>query len=336
VRIALVSPYDLRVPGGVQGQVLQLADRLGARGHDVVVRGPGRGIDGPVVGWRTNDSVAPIALTPSAWRQASRAGEGVDVVHVHEPFMPSVGLGALGTATPVVATFHADPPPRTRRLYRRFAPLWRHRLGQAIATAVSPVAAEGVRLAGVETRIIPNGVDVPGEVAVPSDRSKTVAFLGRDEWRKGLDDLLEAWDRLRGDLGGWELVVAGTRRPDRPGVRFVGRISDAERASLLDRASVLCAPNRRGESFGLVVAEGLAHGCAVVASDLPAFREVAGDAALFAAPADVAALYDALAMACTEPALRAELATSGRAAVRRFHWDEVVDAYEQAYADAVD
>ncbi|NND85366.1 MAG: glycosyltransferase, partial [Acidimicrobiia bacterium] len=107
MRIVLVSPYDLRVPGGVQGQVVSLAERLGARGHDVVVVGPGRGIDGPVVGWRTNDSIAPIALTPSQWRQARDAGAGADVVHVHEPFMPSVGLGALGAAARVVATFHA-------------------------------------------------------------------------------------------------------------------------------------------------------------------------------------------------------------------------------------
>lgn len=333
MRIALVCPYDLRVPGGVQGQVTTLADRLAARGHEVRVLGPGRGIEASVVGWHTNDSVAPIALAPSAWRQASRAGDGVDVVHVHEPFMPSVGLGALGASAPVVATFHADPPPRTRRLYRTFGPLWRRRLGAAIPTAVSRVAAEGVALAGVATRIVPNGVAVPSDVRSPEHRSRTVCFLGRDEWRKGLDDLLVAWDAMRPD--GWELVVAGARRPDRPGVRFLGRISEAHKASLLGEAAVLCAPNRRGESFGLVVAEGLAHGCAVVAADLPAFRAVAGDAAVFAPPGRSDALGEALAEVCGDADRRAELVSRGRAVVRRFDWDAVVDGYEAAYEDAV-
>ena len=132
MRIVLVCPYDLRVPGGVQGQVVALAERLGDRGHEVRVLGPGRGIEGPVVGWRTNDSVAPIALSPSTWRQASLSGAGADVVHVHEPFMPSVGLGALGASAPVVATFHADPPPRTRRLYRTFGPLWRRQIARLL------------------------------------------------------------------------------------------------------------------------------------------------------------------------------------------------------------
>ena len=335
MRVALVSPYDLRVPGGVQGQVLGLAEQLGTRGHDTLVLGPGRGIDGPVIGWPTNDSVAPIALLPNAWRQVATRVREADVVHVHEPFMPVVGLGALRSGVPTVATFHADPPPRTRLLYRRFAPMWRRRLGDALTTAVSDVAAEGPALVGASPRIVPNGVDVPALVAPAEGRDPVVLFLGRDEARKGLDDLVAAWQVIGPSLPEWQVQVVGATREALAGVRFLGRVDDETKRSLLERAAVLCAPNRRGESFGLVVAEGLAHGCAVVAADLPAFRAVAGKGASYVPPNDVEALAEALRGVCSDPSAREALVDRGRGAVARFSWDVVAEAYEAAYAEAI-
>lgn len=330
-----MSPYDLRLPGGVQGQVLALGDHLRARGHDTLTIGPGMGVAARVVGWRANRSVAPVSPSPAAWRQVARRVRGADVVHVHEPFVPMVGLGALGSGVPTVATFHADPPASVRRAYRVLAPWWRRRLGGALTTAVSEVAAEGAALVGLRPRLVPNGLDVPSGVAAQRRRDPIVLFLGRDEPRKGLDDLLVAWRSMRRSLDGWELHVVGATRPDEPGVRFHGRVDEATKRSLLDEAAVLCAPNRGGESFGLVVAEGLAHGCAVLAADLPAFRAVAGDGARFAPPGDPAELARALAEVCADLGVRESLAGAGRAAVARFSWEVVAAAYESVYHEAV-
>src|SRR5699024_5592329 len=58
------------------------------------------------------------------------------------------------------------------------------------------------------------------------------------------------------------------------GVDFVGRVSDLDKARILGRADIYVAPNRGGESFGIVLVEAMAAGCAVVASDLEAFAAV--------------------------------------------------------------
>src|SRR5690606_41779908 len=105
--------------------------------------------------------------------------------------------------------------------------------------------------------------------------------------RKGLDVLLEAWPMIHAANPDAELMVMGADRGiDLPGVTFLGRVGDEEKRRVLATTTVFVAPNTRGESFGIVVAEAMAAGCAVVASDIPAFRDVAGDTARFVPPGD--------------------------------------------------
>jgi phosphatidylinositol alpha-mannosyltransferase len=97
---------------------------------------------------------------------------------------------------------------------------------------------------------------------------------------------------------------------------------------------VLCAPNLGGESFGLVVAEGMASGCAVVASDLPAFRHVAGEAARLTPVGDVTALAEALVGVLADRSEADRLAQAGREQVARFDRAAVLEGYLSAYRDA--
>ena len=98
LRIGIVSPYSLTVPGGVQQQVLGLARSLRAKGHEVRVLGP---CDGPPpdafvtplgnsLPTAVNGSIAPLAPDASAALRTIRAlnDEAFDVVHVHEPLVP--------------------------------------------------------------------------------------------------------------------------------------------------------------------------------------------------------------------------------------------------------
>ncbi|MGE0795920.1 MAG: glycosyltransferase family 4 protein, partial [Acidimicrobiia bacterium] len=98
MRVGLVCPYSLSLPGGVRGQVLGLARSLRGLGHDVRVLGP---CDGPPpdagvtplgnsVPLAANGSVAPIAPDVSCALRTLRAlrDEAFDVVHVHEPLVP--------------------------------------------------------------------------------------------------------------------------------------------------------------------------------------------------------------------------------------------------------
>ena len=118
MRIGLVCPYSLTLPGGVQGQVVGLARALRNIGVDARVLGP---CDGPPpnasvtplgnsVPMAANGSVAPIAPDLSCALRTIRAlrDEGFDVVHLHEPLVPGPTLTAL-MFTDVAAGRHVPP-----------------------------------------------------------------------------------------------------------------------------------------------------------------------------------------------------------------------------------
>jgi phosphatidylinositol alpha-mannosyltransferase len=339
MKIAVISPYALDRPGGVQQQTAELVVQLRRRGSEAWLIGPGEGgppgsrLLGKTVPIPANRSVAPISLAPRVRERLRLAVGDADVVHLHEPLIPLVGTAGLATGLPpVLGTFHARQPEWIRRILRAGGQVTRNLLQRlSAATAVSPIAAEAVRSLVEELEIVPNGVDVARYG--PRERvDRRVAFLGRDEPRKGLDVLLEAWRAVRRSVPSAELVVIGADRDVRsPGVEFVGVVDDDRKREELGRSAVLCAPNLGGESFGITVLEGLASGCAVVVSDVPAFAHVVGDAGLLVPPGDPESLAEALVRVLRSPGLAEEL--GGRATERaaRFDWGRVLPRYETLY-----
>lgn len=319
LRVALVCPYDLSRPGGVQGQTLGLARSLRRMGHEVVViapddRRPGWAtghvyVVGRAIGLRANGSVAPVTLSPGAARRAVVAVQewGAEVVHLQEPFAPCISYGFLATGRwPMVGTFHRSGIPRAVAL---IAPVTR-RAGARIQVraAVSEVAHEtAAAMCGGEIEVLFNGVDLDRFARtrpVPS-MAPAVLFLGRHEHRKGLEVLLEAF---RGLDARAELWVAGSgpeterlraRFPESERVHWLGVVTDDEAADRLAGAAVLCAPSLGGESFGMVVLEAMAARCPVVASDIGGYREAASGHATLVPPGDVRALRAALGQALT-------------------------------------
>ncbi len=345
MRIAMVAPYALDRPGGVQGQACSLVEWLRAENHDAWLVAPGStgGPEGTVylgraMMVRTNRSVAPIRLSPGTARAVADAVAGADVVHIHEPFVPAVSLGALRVpGIPKVGTFHADPGRGVRLLYRSARRPWQKLAGNlAVAVAVSAVAAAAIEPIVGKARVIPNSIDTTDYQPATHKDPARVAFIGRDEPRKGLAPLLEAFGQVRSSQPGAELVVMGATRPDRPGVRFLGPVDDEAKQGQLATAGVLVAPNTGGESFGLVVLEALASGCAVIASSLPAFQSVAGDAAIYTPPGDVAAIVRALETMLGDDDVRLEYQRRARARAAAFDRDQMVADYLKVYAQAVE
>jgi phosphatidyl-myo-inositol alpha-mannosyltransferase len=342
VRIGLVCPYDLGSFGGVQDLVTGLAGWLADAGHVAWVVGPGEGGARTVGIGRSlvvpvNGSAAPIALGPGVGSRVRAALEGADVVHIHEPFVPAVGVAATRIAdAALVGTFHADPSRVIRRVYRAAAPLLRRTVRRLdVVTAVSPVAASALA-PFARPRLVPNGVDTADfdpQVGMPN----RVAFLGRDDPRKGLDVLLAAWPIVRRRVPDAELVVAaGGRTGTMAGVRFVGGVGAAGRRELLAGASVYCAPNLGGESFGIVLVQAMASRCAIVASALPAFTHVVGDAGLLVKPGDATGLAAALVTVLGDDERRASLQSAALERVSRFDRQAVVAGYLDAYRDAME
>ena len=356
VRVGLVSPYSLSLPGGVQGQVLGLARALRSQGHQVRVLGPCDGAP-PEVGitplgnsipTAANGSMAPVAPDPSnALRTISALrDEHFDVVHLHEPIAPGCTVTTLVcSSAPMVGTFHAAG---TSAPYKWLAPLtcWlANRL--TIRCAVSEDARElAARHLGGDYVLLHNGIDVERFTkATPwPTEGPTVLFLSRHEERKGLDVLIAALPRLPAHARVW----VASDGPDTarlkaaaggdPRVEWLGRIDEEEKMRRLRGAHVLCAPSLRGESFGMILLEAMAAETPIVASDLPGYRKVVGDAepaAVLVAPGDAAALGDALGRVLDTPELAASLAVAGDARAATFSMDRLAERYVGLYRSAI-
>jgi phosphatidylinositol alpha-mannosyltransferase len=325
----------------VQDVVTSLAGWLRDAGHEALVVGPGGGGEAIVGVGRSlvvpiNGSAAPIALGPAVGRRVRTALEGADVVHVHEPFVPAVATAATkATHAALVGTFHADPSRTVRRVYRLAAPALRRVVRRFdVVTAVSPVAATALE-PFTEARLVPNGIDT-SEFEASAGMPHRVAFLGRDDPRKGLDVLLAAWPIVRRRVPDAVLVVGGGRTGHMEGVRFLGGVGPTGRRELLSGASVYCAPNLGGESFGIVLVQAMASRCAVVASALPAFAHVVADAGVLVKPSDVDGLASALIGLLVDDERRVALQDAAMARVGRFDREAVVAGYLGAYRDALD
>lgn len=342
MNIALVCPYDLGVPGGVQDQVIRLARWLDDRGHSPKIVGPGT--EGPedavLIGGtvliQANRSSTPIALDPRTTRRLKDAVAGADVIHIHEPFMPLVSTSAVRISNvATVGTFHADAPRWARFGYKVGSGVWRRLLGRLdVITTVSHVSASAISPFS-NPRVIPNGIDT-ADYGRGEKRTNRVAFLGRDDERKGLQVMLDAWPHVREHIPEAELRVIGAERDDTiPGVAFLGRVSEATKLEELSSAEVYCAPNLGGESFGIVVVEGMASGCAIVASAIPAFVSVLDGSGELIAPGDSGALAQRILSLLND---RRHLESRQAAAVEaaaRFDGQAVADRYIAAYDDAI-
>ena len=367
MRVGIACPYSWDVPGGVQAHVRDLADHLLALGHEVSVLTPvddpdeadlpayvvpaGRAVPVPY-----NGSVARLVFGPLSLARARRwvrDGE-FDVLHVHEPTVPSVSMLACFAASgPMVATFHTATA-RSRALQvfgTALQPVLEKVTGRI---AVSPAARRVVvEHLGGDAVLIPNGVEVarfdgaeplPGRPAGP-----TVVFLGRmDEGRKGLAVLLEALPELVRLVPDVRLLVAGPGDADdvraavprslRDRVELLGLVSDEDKPRVFASGHVYCAPNTHGESFGIVLVEAMSAGTPVVASDLEAFRRVLQDgrAGVLVPVRDPGALAQALGDLLHDEPRRARLAAAAREAVEAYDWRtvtaQVVAVYETVTA----
>ncbi|KAB8162582.1 glycosyltransferase [Streptomyces sp. 3MP-14] len=366
MRIGIVCPYSWDVPGGVQFHVRDLAEHLIERGHSVSVLAPadedtplppyvvsaGRAVSVPY-----NGSVARVNLglmSASKVRRWVKDGD-FEVLHIHEPVVPSLGLLTCWAARgPIVATFHTSNA-RSRAMVAAY-PILQPALEKISARiAVSEYARRTlVEHLGGDAVVIPNGVDVDFFAEAeprPEWQGGTIGFIGRiDEPRKGLPVLMRALPTILRERPEARLLVAG--RGDerealaplpaelRARVEFLGMVSDEDKARLLRSVDLYVAPNTGGESFGIILVEALSAGAPVLASDLDAFAQVldGGTAGELFANEDAEALAAAAVRLLGDADRRAELTGRGSRHVRRFDWStvgaDVLAVYETVTAGA--
>jgi phosphatidylinositol alpha-mannosyltransferase len=360
MRVGIVCPYSLDIPGGVQNHVKDLAEALIGLGHEVSVLAPTESADVPAyvvpaggtVAVHYNGAVARMSFGPVAAARARRwLKDGhFDVLHLHEPATPSLSLLALWAAEcPVVATYHSAND-RSRALSASAAIL-RPSLEKISARIAVSEYSRGTQVShiGGEPVIIPNGLYVDRFASAtprPDWRGAdgTVSFVGRlGEPRKGFALLAQAFGRVAATRPGLRLLVVGGGDVDgasgllpasvRDQATFLGAASDEDKAAALRTSDVYVAPNTGGESFGIVLAEAMAAGATVLASDIPAFRRVldGGSSGELFANENVDDLTTRLAGLLEDPARRAVLDDAARVAVRRYDWSTITSRILRVY-----
>jgi phosphatidylinositol alpha-mannosyltransferase len=358
MRVAIVSPYALSVFGGVQEQALSMSRELTRRGHDVLLVAPD-GADtatydtsatirrfGRILKIPANGSRAPLTLSSRASRRAKSAVAAFapDVVHFHEPFAPLIGWGVLRAhAAPAVATFHRSGAGPALNLTR---PLLRRLVKNLDASAaVSDAAASTIRHAcGIEPEVLFNGFEMDRFAVTPRERSEEtiLVVLGRHEERKGVAHAINAVrSHNAASSDQWRLAVLGDGPQRRsletlaardPAIDFVGAPSDEEKRAWLRRASALLAPSLGGESFGMVLLEGMASETSVVASDIEGYHEAASGFATLFTPGDDASLERAIERALADET-PASIATA-KAHASEWSMSRLMDRYEDLYSVA--
>jgi phosphatidylinositol alpha-mannosyltransferase len=351
LRIAMVSPYSVSVPGGVQAQVLGLARELRRIGHEVRVLAP---CDGPPpepfvtplgnsLPTAANGSVAPLAPDPSAAMRTIRAlnDEAFDVIHLHEPIVPGPTVTALLLKlAPTVGTFHAAGDSTSYRVLNKTARWAAEHLN--IRVAVSESAKElASRYLDGEYTVLFNGIEVQRYMrpTTPREASPTIFFCGRYEPRKGLEVLLQSMAHLPGNVKLW-IASDGAGIDDLQNtygaderIHWLGRITEEDKLDRLARCTAFCAPSLRGESFGIVLLEAMAAGAALVASNISGYNNVATHKtnALLVEPGNPVALAEALHVATTNETIRDHLIAGGHSRAQDFSMQRLAESYVEMY-----
>jgi phosphatidylinositol alpha-mannosyltransferase len=365
VKVGIVCPYSLEVPGGVQAHVVDLARALIGLGHEVNVLAPADDEKplpdfvtsaGRAVGIPYNGSVARLSFGPVSYARVRRwiTDNDFDVLHLHEPTAPSLSFLALMVADgPIVATFHTSTP--RSKILAAFQVVLQPFVEKITARIAVSALARRVQVEhlGGDAVEIPNGVDVEFFAdAKPLDgyprAGGTIGFVGRfTEPRKGMPVLLEAFRELAAELPDLQLLVvgrgddeelledAGPELAER--IVLLGQVDDETKARALRSVDVYCAPNTGGESFGIILTEAMSAGAAVAASDLDAFRRVLEDgrAGVLTPVEDSAALAAALRGLLADPDRRAEYVEIAQQRVMTFDWSVVANQVLRVYESAM-
>jgi len=359
LKIGIVCPYGWDTPGGVQNHVRDLAEYLIAAGHNVSVLAPV--IDeskiptyvtsaGKPIAIPYNGAVARVLFGPIAFARVRQwiAQGDFDILHLHEPAIPSISLLTCWAAEgPMVGTFHAAA--KRQKAIFAIGPILEPVIEKLSARIAVSEAARETLTEHLETDavVIPNGIYADryrDGVAQEKWQGNTLGFIGRfEEPRKGLSVLVDALPIISRFAPDVRIFIAGPGEADEviksidPQLRsrftFLGRISEQDKADFLASISLYIAPNTGGESFGIILAEALAGGATVVASDIPAFDSLLdhgryGELFQSESSTDLAKrVIDLL----RDEKRRVELGKAGKTHAQQFDWKVVADQIFSIY-----
>ncbi len=373
--VLTISSLD-RTAGGTSSAVAAMARHLAGRDPDVSV--VSLESDQPLLDEAGTEEGTPtvtlVRRDDSPWRlwqNLSRFGRALRkkigdrsnvVVHDNGLWLPvnhRVATTTRSRACPRVVSPHGmlEPWSLEQRGWKKKAAWWLYQK-QDLQTAEVVIAtaeqeAQNIRALGVDgpIAVVPNGVDRPDSLpSVDNDTSdggeqRRLLFLSRIHKKKGLLNLVEAWERLRPD--GWEVIIAG---PDENGheaeVRerilqcgvegdfvFTGPVKGTEKWKMYQSADLFVLPTH-SENFGIVVAEALSCGVPVITTRGAPWSDLVDHDCGWWIEIGVDPLAEALTQATRMSAAdRAAMGRRGRELVnRKYTWPQVAAALQSVYA----
>ena len=373
MKIAIVCPYDLYSPGGVQKHILDVAAELRKRGHNVKIIAPRC-----ATGQKDSDNVIFLGKSRKIEFNKTRFDISIvygkdkkrlvdtirqgefDVIHYHTiwtPFLPLQILLASKSAN--VATFHDTPPDNitgilTKIVFRILGFFLLRHLDSAIAVSEAP-AEHLVKKPGHKIHILPPCTDLTAfspdikPLIARSDQVVTILFLGRFEHRKGIDILIQAFGKLMDRQHNVRLLLAGSgnealnidksiKSMGLSGVITLGQIEEADKPACYTSCDIFCSPALYGESFGIVLVEAMASGRPVVAAANKGYSSLLQSKAdlCLAKPGNAEDLYQKLSSLVVNRNLREELGQWGVEEAKKYQCNNLINQYIDIYQGALD
>jgi phosphatidylinositol alpha-mannosyltransferase len=362
LNIGIVCPYGWDAPGGVQAHIADLRQYLVNKGHSVSVLAPTADEDslpdwvvsaGKPLAIPYNGAVARVLFGPIAFAKVKQwiSDNEFDLLHLHEPAIPSISLLACWAAEgPMVGTFHASA--KKQKASFAIVPILEPVIEKLSARIAVSEAARETLIAHLDTDavVIPNGIYAKRMIGKirPEWSGETLGFMGRfNEPRKGLKVLIDALPIISRFMPNVRVLVAGPGDADeflkdidpqlRSRIEFLGRLTEEEKADFMSSVGAYVGPNTGGESFGIILAEALAGGAAVVASDIPAFAAVLqnGKFGRLFKSEDATDLAKVIIDLLRDRDARDQMAKSGQEYAQKFDWDEVARDIFEVYEMAI-
>jgi rhamnosyl/mannosyltransferase len=364
--LQIYKDYYPPVQGGIERHVSLLANGLKQKGVDVTVlvsnRRPSyeettvegiRVIKAPQL-FRLFSAPVNTSMASLLWRFGSAA----DILHFHLP-NPTADMAFLFSGLSdrkVVATYHSDIV-RQKFLNKLYIPFFRIFLKKANAIIVtSPNYAESSKYLQPyknKCHIVPLGINLArfqtecrnDEIHCIRRRygSEIVLFIGKFRYYKGLDVLIRAMHKTRGNLlligsGPFELhlrrLVSSLNMENR--VFFLGECDDDEVNAYLKACDVFVLPSiLRSEAFGLAQLEAMACGKPVISTELGTGTSYVNQdkaTGIIVPPSDTAALAESIDRLIGDPILCRKLGEAGSIRVRKhFSEEQMIDGTMQLY-----
>jgi phosphatidyl-myo-inositol alpha-mannosyltransferase len=371
MKIALVSPYDFAMPGGVVSHISCLEQQFTRMGHEVKIIAPaskaiytigdrfiriGTPRSIPVSG-----SVARITLSLRNEGQIKEVfeRENFDICHLHEPLMPTLCTTVLRLKKcPMVGTFHASGG---KPWYTMFSPIMKWYLDRWFRKLDGRIAVSDVAWRYVNTYfpadydIIANGVDTIhfNEKVQPFDNfldGKTnILFVGRLEKRKGFDYLLEAYRQIKNEFPETRLIQVGPgvlyrrkyeRRIDKLNIKdvnFCGYSTYSNLPRYYKTADIVCFPSTGRESQGIVLLEAMSLGKPIIASNIEGYNSVFTDGVegIAVPPKNAHKIAEALNRFIKDKQLCEQMGSRGKPRAAQYEWSLIAQKLISFYTETL-